>query len=194
MKRLLSISLAVFLAVSLGITMVPPQSVEASHEHRKGVTFNIKATGEGSYVAKPPWDGSDQGSGEFSIGFAGAGRFFTPARGIAWGWRSSAGHIKGSFGTHEINVNLHLYPMNDYYFEYNRQNNTLKIYGVSLTGSYDGKKLTGGSLGFDILGPNSASITVHLVILTDAGHSAVDITIGEALADRFKIDIHEVGY
>lgn len=193
MRKLLLISLAVLLAVSLSITMFPTRSAEASKEHTKGITFNIRAAGEGSYKVKPYGGVPEEGLGAFAIGFAGSGFSYTPGRGLAW--RSSAGHVKGSFGPHEIDVNIHVWPSNSYYCKYNRVTKTIKLYGISVTGgSYDGKKVTNGWGEFDILSPDSTSITVHLNVITDAGHYLVDITIEEASADRFKIDIHEVGY
>jgi len=141
MKRLLLISLAVLLAVSLGITMFPTQSVAALQ--KGGLAFHIKAKGEGDYLYQYP--GSESGTGEFSINVAGNKRFnYQFSRG-RWRWGLQdviQGHIKGSFGEHEIDVTLtNPWSLGEQVW-LDDETGKITAVGFKFKGTYDGNKVT----------------------------------------------------
>jgi len=148
MKKLLLISLVVLLAVSFGIAMFPTQSVAALE--KGGLTFHIKAKGEGTYTFGHPQHPTEEGDGDFSINIAGQkGWGYKCNRGY-WGWGhprdTVQGHIRGSFGEHEIKLTLMNptgvhgpFTYNDYVKLY--PNGKLKSVGFKAKGTYDGDKV-----------------------------------------------------
>jgi len=142
MKKLLLISLVVLLAVSFGIAMFPTQSVAALE--KGGLTFHIKAKGEGTYTFGHPQHPTEEGDGDFSINIAGQkGWGYKCNRGY-WGWGhprdTVQGHIKGSFGEHEINITL-VNPGGNNLFIYLDSLGRLKNVYFHLKGTYDGNKI-----------------------------------------------------
>ena len=73
-KRLISISLAVLLAMGLGIMIFPTQAVEASHEHRQGIVFHIEAEGPATFNQVYP--SQSEMNGELYIKLDGNGYFW----------------------------------------------------------------------------------------------------------------------
>lgn len=138
MKRLISISLAVLLAVSLGITMFPTQSVAALE--KGGFSFHIKAKGEGEYqfAGDTEWQ-----QGEFSINVVGQkGYNYKFHRGYrGWGTPQDTiqGHIKGPFGEHAIDVTLT--NPSSFGTQVWLESGKLKKVGFKFKGTYDGSKV-----------------------------------------------------
>jgi hypothetical protein len=140
MKRLLSIVLAVLLAVGLGMMMFPTQSVEASVPG--GAAFHISAEGEGGYLYEYP--GSESGEGEFFINVAGQKgynyKFNRGYQGYGTPIDKVQGHIRGSFGEHEIDVTLNNLP--SYGTQVWLDQGRLQRVGFRFKGTYDGKDVT----------------------------------------------------
>lgn len=139
MKRIPSILLAVLLAVSLGIMMFPTQSVEARVPG--GAAFHIHAEGEGDYLYQYP--GSESGTGEFFINVAGQkgyGYKHNYGRGYGTPLDRVQGHIRGSFGEHEIDVTLKNPP--SYGTQVCLDQGRLKWVGFRFKGTYDGNDVT----------------------------------------------------
>jgi len=145
MKRLLLISLAVLLAVSLSITIFPAHSVEAVQHG--GLAFHISAEGEGEYqfLGDSEWQ-----PGEFSINVAGQKGWNYKRTGYSRGYGTPQdtvqGHISGSFGEHEIKLTLMNptgvrgpFTYNDYVKLY--PNGKLESVGFKAKGTYDGNKV-----------------------------------------------------
>ncbi len=142
MKKLLLISLVVLLTVSFGIVMFPTQSVAALE--KGGLTFHIKAKGEGTYTFGHPQHPTEEGDGDFSINIAGQkGWGYKFNRGY-WGWGhprdTVQGHIKGSFGEHEINITL-VNPGGNNLFIYLDSLGRVENVYFHLKGTYDGNKI-----------------------------------------------------
>lgn len=142
MKRLFLASLAVLLAVSLNMTMFPIHSLAALE--KGGLTFHVSAAGEGTYIIGSPNNASEEGGGDFFINIAGQkGWNYKFNRGY-WGWGhprdTVQGHIKGSFGEHEINITL-VNPGGNNLFIYLDSLGRLKNVYFHLKGTYDDNKI-----------------------------------------------------
>jgi len=201
-KKSLLISLVILLAVSLGITMVSPQSVKAQPPAGK-FTFNIMAEGQGDWKLSYFSGGHDNGTGEFSFGITGEVSDKKIPMGRGHGYPPDAevaGHVIGSFDGHTISVGLqgHLHKdhlgrmpvrLNE---EWNDIPRLIQMHALTLRGSYDGEPIyRSGSNHFavdDELGYNRIE---GLLVIPDVGY--LTIWIDETEADIFKFKIHEVG-
>jgi len=132
------------LAVSLGITMFPTQSVAALQ--KGGAAFHIHAEGEGDYqYERPPFE---SGTGEFFINVAGQKGYGNKWTGWSYAHRSGwgpqdtvQGHIRGSFGEqHEIDVTLTSHP--HFGEEVHLDKGRLVWVRFKFKGTYDGNKVT----------------------------------------------------
>ena len=189
MKKLLLISLAVLLAVSLSITMFPTQSVEASHKHRQGITFHIKAEGQGTFENKTQWPYED-GDGDFSVNLNGSGHFANYGRGLAW--HGGGGYVKGSFDGHEMDVALQVVRV-----EVNVPHSTNMPITVHFNpkGLYDGVKIVNGSGFLGPIKPNATEMIIDLRLWGENNNPLciMKIYMDEESADIFKVDIDLVG-
>lgn len=203
MKRLLSILLAVLLALSLGITMVPAQSVEAKYEHKQGIVFHIKAEGQGTYEHSPPWNPPEDGSGEFSINLNGSGNFYNMAQGMAFSLHGGGGYVKGSFNGKEMDVKLQVVRVESCYSHVKYPNLPIRVH-LRPKGFYDGVPIVYGfgqligNTYIDKKGwwikPDATEMKVVLH-LQDKNGSWHHITIYmDDSADIFQVDIDLVGY
>ena len=145
MKKLLLISLAVLLVVSLSITMFPTQSLAAWE--KGGLAFHVSATGEGTYIIGSPTYPSEEGDGEFFINIAGqkgwSYKFNRGHRGWGHPRDTVQGHIKGSFGEleiHEIDVTL-VNPGGNNLFIYLDSLGRVENVYFHLKGTYNGNKI-----------------------------------------------------
>ncbi|MFC1916493.1 hypothetical protein ACFLW4_07425 [Chloroflexota bacterium] len=134
MKRLSLISLTVLLAVSLGIAMLPAQPVKAIEP---GATvYHIQAEGEGEYQfpGNTEWQ-----TGDFFINVVGkdANRY-TMSQGYGTPKDTVGGHIRGSFGGHEINISLRDKGSCLWW----DTGGKLKTIGFQFQGIYDGNRVT----------------------------------------------------
>ena len=105
-KRLISISLAVLLAMGLGIMVFPAQAVEASPDHIQGIVFHIEAEGPATFEDQSTWPRTEV-DGELYIKLNGSGHFYGMGRGLAW--HGGGGKLKGSFDSNEIDLLLQAY-------------------------------------------------------------------------------------
>ena len=197
MKKLLLISLAVLLAVSLSITMFPTQSVEASHKHRQGITFHIKAEGQGTFENKTQWPYED-GDGDFSVNLNGSGHFANYGRGLAW--HGGGGYVKGSFDGREMNVALQVVRVEVKGSHSNYPDMPIRVH-FTPKGLYDGVPIV---YGYGYLAGNTyingywikpdATEMKVVLNLKDKNDSWHHITIYmDEYADIFKVDIDVVG-
>lgn len=145
MKKSLSIALAVLLAVGLSITVFPATTLAEAPE--PSGAFHIYAEGEGDYEYIYP--AGESGTGEFFINVSGqkgwgnkGGRW---SRGKMCPLDTVQGHIRGSFGPHEIDVTL-TNPRTRFPWSRGEQvhfsEGRLEWVGFQFKGTYDGNKVT----------------------------------------------------
>ena len=197
-KRLISISLAVLLAMVLGIMIFPTQAVEASYDHKQGIVYHIEAEGPAAFEDQSTWPRTEV-DGEFYIKLNGSGNFYTMGRGLAW--HGGGGHLKGLFDDNEIDLVLQVYrveckPSHVFY-----PNLNISIWFYA-NGVYNGEKLPRGwvSYGKLFLKPDATETKMtidktwlHFKDKNNSWH-AYWIYMDESTADIFNVDVDVVGY
>ena len=193
MKRLLSISLAVLLALSLGITMFQPQSVEASPSG--GEVFSITAKGQGDYKITNP---VEEGTGEFSVRVTGQ----VSEKGSSMGWANppdavAGGHIRGSFGDHIIQASLHGKQVHFNCQHGIEPERLIHITSLTVRGTFDGEKIeTPSNKHVSVYYEDSIKIIrvyLHNFPSPNTGLIIKLYETGDKAADVFEVKIREVG-
>ena len=188
MKRLLLISLAVLLAVSLSITIFPAHSVAALQ--KGGLAFHISAEGEGEYwfggwEFEPP---PQTWTGEVSINVAGQKGYGYKRTGYSRGYGTPQdivqGHIKGSFGEHEIDVTLK--NPTGYGTLVHLDNGKLDWVTFHLKGTYDGNKVKSAGNRIKVVYDGNGEPEFIFVILANFTSQRICIKIYDA-----SVDLHE---
>jgi len=200
-KRLISISLAVLLAMVLGIMIFPTQAVEASYDHKQGIVYHIEAEGPATFDQAYP--SGPEVDGELYIKLNGSGNFYIMGRGLAW--HGGGGKLKGSFDNNEIDLLLQAYRVvcNKSHVFY--PNLKIEIWFWAM-GLYNGEKVQHDwksykrSYGKLFLKPHATEpkltidkIRLHLYDKNN-GSYVYWIYMDESTADIFNIDIDIVGY
>jgi len=194
MKRIFSILLVVLLAVSLGITVVPTQSVEASPSG--GKVFSITAKGKGDYKITKPLE---EGTGEFSIRVTGQ----VSEKGSSMGWANppdavAGGHIRGSFVGRTIQAGLH---GNTVHFNCQHSiepERLIHIMDLTVRGTFDGEKIDTPSNKHVSVYYDDSGIKIIEAFLFNfpSPHTNLIIKLyetGDKAADVFEVKIREVG-